>query len=140
MDEFKNEIKCYLCGKSIKLTDDLQIEPTDQGGERFHHKNCFMFYNRLSSVYGKNLSGLGLERIKWESYSGDILELSLFEIKNTKFNSSEIVADFDIFEKMVLKEISETKQELQIVFSNSGIFLDLARHLIFYFHHIKTRT
>ena len=122
MDEFRNEIRCYLCGKSIKLTDDLQIEPTDHGGERFHHKNCFIYYNRLSSVYGKNFSGLGLEKIKWESYSGDILELSLFEIKNTKFSSSEIVSDFAIFEKMLLKEISETKEELQIVFSSSGIF------------------
>ena len=105
MDEFSNEIKCYLCGKSIKFTDDLQIEPTDHGGERFHHKNCYMFYNRLSSVYGKNFSGLGLEKIKWESYSGDILELSLFEIKNTKFNSSEIVSDFAIFEKKIVLKL-----------------------------------
>ena len=122
VDEFKDEIKCYLCGKSIKFTGDLQVEPTDQGGERFHHKNCFMFYNRLSSVYGKNFSELGLDKIKWESYSGDILELSLFEIKNTKFSSSEIISDFAVFEGMLLKEISETKEELQIVFSSSEIF------------------
>ena len=139
MDEFKNEIKCYLCGKSIKLTDDLQIEPTDLGGERFHHKNCFMFYNRLSSVYGKNFSELGLERIKWESYSGDILELSLFETKNTKFSSSEIVSDFAVFEKMLLKEISETKQEMQIVFSSSGIFSKFSETFNLLFSSYKTK-
>jgi signal transduction histidine kinase len=98
-----------------------------------------MFYNRLSSVYGKNFSGLSLERIKWESYSGDILELFLFEIKNTKFNSSEIVADFAIFEKMLRKEISETKQELQIVFSNSGIFSRFSKTFDFLFSSYKNK-
>lgn len=96
-----------------------------------------MFYNRLVSVYGKNFSELGLNRIKWDAYSGDLIQLSLFEIKNTQFNSSEIFSDLSNFKNIFLKKLFETKDELQIIFSNSVIFNEFSKLLEVFLSSLK---
>ena len=98
------------------------IEEVSPGDERFHHKQCYTFYNRLVSVYGKDFSELGLDQINWGARSGNLVQLSLFDIKRTKFSSSEIVSDFLDFKQRLLDEVYETKEELQIVCSSTGIF------------------
>ena len=46
----------------------------------------------------------------------------MFDIKRTKFNSSEVVPDLLNFKRRLLDEVYETKEELQIVCSSTGIF------------------
>ena len=46
----------------------------------------------------------------------------MFDIKRTKFSSSEVVSDFTIFKRRLIDEVHKTKDELQIVFSSTGIF------------------
>jgi signal transduction histidine kinase len=111
-----------LCGKHIKNDDDLYIEEISKGDERFHHKHCYTFYNRLVSVYGKDFSEIGLDEINWGARSGNLVQLSLFDIKRTKFSSSEVVSDFSIFKRRLVDEVYEPKDELQIVCSSTGIF------------------
>ncbi len=111
-----------MCGKHIKNDDDLFIEEISKGDERFHHKHCYTFYNRLVSVYGKDFSEMGLDEINWGARSGNLVQLSLFDIKRTKFSSSEVVYDFSIFKRRLVDEVYETKDELQIVCSSTGIF------------------
>src|SRR4029078_9415951 len=82
----------------------------------------YTFYNRLASVYGKDFSEIGLDEINWGARSGNLVELSLFDIKRTKFSSSEVVSDFTIFKRRLIDEVHKTKDELQIVFSSTGIF------------------
>jgi hypothetical protein len=57
----------------------MYADLSEDGIQRFHHKSCYPFYNRLVSIYGGNFSQLELDRIKWGSGSeiGDLLELSL---------------------------------------------------------------
>ncbi len=98
------------------------IEEISKGDERFHHKHCYTFYNRLVSVYGKDFSEMGLDEINWGARSGNLVQLSLFDIKRTKFSSSEVVSDFSIFKRRLLDEVYETKDELQMVCSSTGIF------------------
>jgi len=111
-----------LCGKHIKNHDDLFIEEISKGDERYHHKHCYTFYNRLVSVYGKDFSELGLDQINWGARSGNLVQLSLFDIKRTKFSSSEVVSDFSHFKRRLVDEVYEAKDELQMVCSSTGIF------------------
>ena len=90
--------------------------------KRFHHKHCYTFYNRLVSVYGKDFSELGLDQINWGTGSGNLVQLSLFDIKRTKFSISEVVSDFSNFKRRLVDEVYETKDELQMVCSSTGIF------------------
>jgi signal transduction histidine kinase len=98
------------------------IEVISKGDERFHHKHCYTFYNRLVSVYGKDFSEMGLGEINWGARSGNLVQLSLFDIKRTKFSSSEVVSDFSIFKRRLVDEVRETKDELQMVCSSTDIF------------------
>ncbi len=111
-----------MCGKHIKNNDDLFIEKISKGDERFHHKHCYTFYNRLVSVYGKDFSQMGLDEINWGARSGNLVQVSLFDIKRTKFSSSEVVSDFSIFKRRLLDEVFETKDELQMVCSSTSMF------------------
>ncbi|MDN5845861.1 MAG: HAMP domain-containing histidine kinase [Candidatus Nitrosocosmicus sp.] len=111
-----------MCGKHIKDNNDLFIEEIGKGDERFHHKHCYTLYNKLVSVYGKEFSEMGLDEINWGARSGNLVQLSLFDIKRTKFSSSEVVSDFSIFRRRLVDEVYETKEELQIVCSSTGIF------------------
>ena len=120
--KFETVVFCYFCGKHIKSNDDLFIEEISKGDERFHHKHCYTLYNRLVSVYGKDFSEIGLDEINWGSRSGNLVQLSLFDIKRTKFSSSEVVSDISIFKRRLENAVLETKEELQIVCSNTGIF------------------
>ena len=65
---------------------------------------------------------MGLGEINWGARSGNLVQLSLFDIKRTKFSSSEVVSDFSLFKRRLVDEIYETKEELQIVCSSTGIF------------------
>ncbi|MBA2267091.1 MAG: HAMP domain-containing histidine kinase, partial [Nitrosopumilus sp.] len=111
-----------MCGKHIKNHDDLFIEEISKGDERYHHKHCYTFYNRLVSVYGKDFSELGLDQINWGARSGNLVQLSLFDIKRTKFSSSEVVSDFSHFKRRLVDEVYEAKDELQMLCSSTGIF------------------
>ena len=115
-------VVCYLCGKHIKNNDDLFIEEISKGEERFHHKHCYTFYNRLVSVYGKDFSEMGLDEINWGARTGNLVQLSLFDIKRTKFSSSEVVSDFSMFRRRLVDEVYGTRDELQMVCSSTGIF------------------
>ncbi|WP_458743581.1 hypothetical protein [Candidatus Nitrosocosmicus sp. T] len=110
-------VVCYLCGKHIKNNADLFIKEINDVDKRFHHKHCYTFYNRLVSVYGKDFSELGLDQINWGTGSGNLVQLSLFDIKRTKFSSSEVVSDFSSFKRRLVDELYETKDELQVVCS-----------------------
>ena len=48
----------------------MSIEEISKGDERFHHKHCHTFYNRLVSVYGKEFSEMGLDEINWGARIG----------------------------------------------------------------------
>lgn len=98
------------------------IEETSDVDKRFHHKHCYTFYNRLVSVYGKDFSELGLDQINWGRGSGNLVQVSLFDIKRTKFSSSEVVSDFSSFKRRLAAELYETKDELQVVCSSTGVF------------------
>ncbi len=98
------------------------IKEINDVDKRFHHKHCYTFYNRLVSVYGKDFSELGLDQINWGTGSGNLVQLSLFDIKRTKFSSSEVVSDFSSFKRRLVDELYETKDELQVVCSSTGIF------------------
>jgi signal transduction histidine kinase len=65
---------------------------------------------------------MGLDEINWGARSGNLVQLSLFDIKRTKFSSSEVVSDFSMFKRRLVDEICETKDELQVVYSSTAIF------------------
>ncbi len=65
---------------------------------------------------------MGLDEINWGARSGNLVQLSLFDIKRTKFSSSEVVSDFAIFKRRLVDEVYETKDELQVVCSSTAIF------------------
>ncbi|HET8794680.1 MAG TPA: hypothetical protein VFM31_12860, partial [Nitrososphaeraceae archaeon] len=96
---------CHLCGQSIRKPDELRIDLTKEGVERVHHKHCSQVYNRLLSIYGDNFNDLGLDRVKWGSgtKSGDLIELSLHDIRNSNFNHSEIVTSLEVFKKSLVE-------------------------------------
>jgi signal transduction histidine kinase len=100
----------------------LFIKEINDEDKRFHHKHCYTFYNRLVSVYGKDFSEFGLDQINWGTGSGNLVQLSLFDIKRTKFSSSEVVSDFSNFKRRLVDEVYETTDDLQIVCSSTGIF------------------
>ncbi len=113
------------------------IEVISKGDERFHHKHCYTFYNRLVSVYGKDFSEMGLGEINWGARSGNLVQLSLFDIKRTKFSSSEVVSDISIFKRRLVDEVHETKDELQIVCSSTAVFDQFFESLEGLFLHIR---
>jgi signal transduction histidine kinase len=123
MDPIINR-NCYLCGKPIKNQLDIFFNYSEEGVKRFHHKSCYGFFNRLISIYGDDFSHLELDRVKWGSGSerGDLLELSLYDIKNSKYLKSEVVSDFAEFKAMFLDEYTRAKSTIDILFSNSSIF------------------
>jgi signal transduction histidine kinase len=102
----------------------MYADLSEDGIQRFHHKSCYPFYNRLVSIYGGNFSQLELDRIKWGSGSeiGDLLELSLYDIKNSKYLPSEVVSDFNSFNDQFLTEFERTKSVIDVLFSSSWIF------------------
>ena len=104
---------------TLKTMMILFIKKISKGDERFHHKHCYTFYNRLVSVYGKDFSQMGLDEINWGARLGNLVQVSLFDIKRTKFSSSEVVSDFSIFKRRLLDEVFETKDELQMVCSST---------------------
>jgi signal transduction histidine kinase len=61
----------------------------------------------------------------------------LFDIKRTKFSSSEVVSDFAIFKQRLVDEVYETKDELQVVCSSTGIFDQFSEALEGLFLRIK---
>ncbi|TVP40330.1 sensor histidine kinase [Candidatus Nitrosocosmicus arcticus] len=63
--------------------------------------------------------------------------MSLFDIKRTKFNSSEVISDFSHFKRRLLDEVYETKDELQLVCSSTGIFEQFIEILEGLFLHIR---
>lgn len=65
---------------------------------------------------------MGLDEINWGARSGNLVQLSLFDIKRTKFSSSEVVSEFSTFKQRLVDEVYETKDELQIVCSSTGMF------------------
>lgn len=121
---------CYLCGQSIHNPNELRIDLTKEGIERSHHKHCSRVYNRLLSIYGDNFIDLGLDRVKWGSgtNSGDLIELSLFDIRNSNFSPYEIVTSLETFKKSLVERLTQSKVEVILLFSNEymlGIFIDL---------------
>jgi signal transduction histidine kinase len=78
----------------------------------------------LVSIYGDDFSHLELDRIKWGSGSGrgDLLELSLYDIKNSKYLKSEVVSDLNSFNDHFLTEFERTKSTIDILFSSSWVF------------------
>ncbi len=76
----------------------------------------------LSLFTEKIFREMGLDEINWGARSGNLVQLSLFDIKRTKFSSSEVVSDFSIFKRRLVDEVYETKDELQMVCSSTGIF------------------
>jgi len=122
---------CYLCGKPIKEQVDVYSDFSEDGFQRFHHKSCHGFFNRLISIYGDDFSHLELDRVKWGSGSerGDLLELSLYDMKNSKYLKSEVVSDFNSFKDLFLTEYNRTKDTIDILFSNNSIFKTFGRLL-----------
>lgn len=80
-----------------------------------------MIYNRLRSVYGNNISGLGFNKIKLDSYTDNLLDLLLFEFKKTSFKDSEIFSDISEFKYLLSKSIQNTKKEILLLFSSKGM-------------------
>ncbi|VFJ12975.1 sensor histidine kinase [Candidatus Nitrosocosmicus franklandus] len=115
---------CYLCGKLIESQAETYSDLSEEGIRRFHHKHCYKFFNRLLSVYGDDFSHLELDRVKWGlGYErGDLLELSLFDIKNSKYLKSEVVSDLTSFRRLFLTEFARADTSIDILFSNSLIF------------------
>src|SRR5690349_2536852 len=114
---------CYLCGQSIHNPNEMRIDSTKEGIERVHHKHCSQVYNKLLSIYGDNFNDLGLDRVKWGSgtNSGDLIELSLFDIRNSKFNGSEIVPSLESFRTVLVEQSNLSKDEIVLLFSNEHI-------------------
>lgn len=102
----------------------MHVDLSDEDFQKFHHRNCFRLYNRLISVYGDDFSHLELDRVKWGSGSnrGDLLELSLYDIKNSKFLKSEVVSDMELFKSLFINESRRSKSKMDILLSNSKIF------------------
>jgi signal transduction histidine kinase len=77
----------------------------------------------LVSIYGDDFSHLELDRVKWGSGSekGDLLELSLFDIKNSKYLKSEVISDLTSFKHLFLTEFDRAKTTVDILFSSSMI-------------------
>ena len=113
---------CYLCGKLIKNLNDLHVEKDSPLGRRYHHKNCFIFHNRLKRVYGNSIDEMGLERIKWSIHSRDLLQRSLYEIRRNEFDPAEILTDETIFKEIILDEMKNCHKDLLLFFSSSRIF------------------
>jgi nitrogen-specific signal transduction histidine kinase len=125
---------CHLCGQSIRKPDELRIDLTKEGVERVHHKHCSQVYNRLLSIYGDNFDDLALDRVKWGSgtKSGDLIELSLHDIRNSNFNHSEIVTSLEVFKKSLVERSIQSKDEIILLFSNEHmleIFDDLLEEI-----------
>lgn len=78
----------------------------------------------MISIYGDDFSHLELDRVKWGSGTerGDLLELSLYDIKNSQYLKSEVVADFTVFKALFLNEYARAKSTIDILFSNNSIF------------------
>lgn len=85
----------------------------------------------MISIYGDDFSHLELDRVKWGSGSerGDLLELSLYDLKNSKYLKSEVVSDFDLFQALFLTEYNRAKDTIDILFSNKLIFRKFGRLL-----------
>ena len=115
-----------MCGKLIKRLNDLHVEEDSSSGRRFHHKNCFIFHNRLKKVYGNSIDEIGLERIKWSIHSSDLLQRSLYEIRKNEFDPAEILTDETVFKEIILDEMKNCHKDLLLFFSSSKIF-DLFR-------------
>lgn len=110
---------CYLCGHSIDNKNELALDMTKEGIERIHHKHCSQVYNRLLSIYGDNFDDLGLDRVKWGSgtSSGDLIELSLYDIRNSSFSHSEVCHSLEIFKTNLVNESINSKTEIVLIFS-----------------------
>lgn len=141
---------CYLCGQSIHNPDEIRIDSTKEGTERVHHKHCSQVYNKLLSIYGDNFNDLGLDRVKLGSgtNSGDLIELSLFDIRNSKFNSSETVPSLESFKTALVEQSKLSKYDIVLLFSNGNIIeifgdlmeeIFLAKHWINKQNRIKVR-
>ena len=80
----------------------------------------------MISIYGDDFSHLELDRVKWGSGSerGDLLELSLYDIKNSKYLKSEVVSDFAAFKALFLDEYARANSTIDILFSNNKIKCD----------------
>lgn len=85
----------------------------------------------MVSVYGDDFSHLELDRVKWGSGSekGDLLELSLFDIKNSKYLKSEVIPDLTSFKRLFLSEFDRAKTTVDILFSSSMISRKFGRLL-----------
>src|SRR5690349_17926290 len=114
---------CYLCGQTIYNSNESQIDLTKEGIKRLHHKHCSKVYNRLLSIYGENFNDLGLDRVKLGSgtNSGDLIELSLFDIRNSNFSHSETVPSLEKFQKSLVESSINIKNEIILLFSNEYI-------------------
>ena len=78
----------------------------------------------MISIYGDDFSHVELDRVKWGSGSerGDLLELSLYDLKNSKYLKSEVVSDFTAFKALFLDEYARANSTIDILFSNKFIF------------------
>lgn len=112
---------CYLCGRTIKKDDNLDVFIEKNNEKIFHHTNCYLIYNRLRSVYGNNISGLGFNKIKLNSYADNLIDLLLFEFKKTSFKDSEIFSNTTEFKDLLSKSIQNTKEEVLLLFSSKGM-------------------
>lgn len=135
---------CYLCGQSIQDQNDLSVDVSKEGFERIHHKHCSQVYYRLKSIYGDNFNDLGLDRVKWGSgtNTGDLLELSLYDIRNSGFSQSEIIHSVELFKKTFVDECYNAKNEIVILFSNTKflqVFGSLLESILFTHDQTKTK-
>lgn len=122
LDNFNPSVsKCYLCGKKIKSIGDLVTENAKEQETNFYHRNCFKFYNRLQIVYGKNISELGLEKVRWDLFSGNLFELIRMELKKSKINDKNIQYSKSQFFELIESKITTAKDEVSIVCSKSFI-------------------
>ena len=78
----------------------------------------------MISIYGDDFSHVELDRVRWGSgfERGDLLELSLYDLKNSKYLKSEVVSDFTAFKALFLDEYARANSTIDILFSNKFIF------------------
>ncbi len=93
-----------------------------KGMKGFITSNVIPFIIDLSLFTEKTFRNWVWIKLIGELRSGNLVQLSLFDIKRTKFSSSEVVPDLLNFKRRLLDEVYETKEELQIVCSSTGIF------------------
>lgn len=133
LDNFDPAVsECYLCGKKIKSIDNLYRENKEQI-INLYHKNCFKFYNRLQIVYGKSLSEFGLEKVRWDTFSGNLFELMIMELKKTKMHEKGIQYNKNQFLKLMRYKINNANDEVLLVCSNSYIskyYIDILKFLL----------